>query len=87
MNQLIEIEPQFWREGAACVSRPEVDFFTDRGEEIVRAKAVCDGCPVRDECLVFAIETNQADGIWGGYTWKERAKIRRRWSEDYRRAG
>jgi hypothetical protein len=40
----------------------------DRIGEIVRAKAICASCPVADDCLAFGIETNQPDGIWGGYT-------------------
>lgn len=88
MIELLELEPEFWRESAACIDRPEVDFFSapDATAEIARAKAVCAGCPVLDDCLGFAIETNQPDGIWGGHTAKERAKIRRRWLEDLRKA-
>ncbi len=26
----------------------------------------CEGCPVRDECLTYAIETRQLHGVWGG---------------------
>ena len=88
MIELLELEPEFWREVAACVDRQEVDFFAapDRSAETARAKAICASCPVVEECLSFAIETNQPDGIWGGYTTKERVKIRRRWLEDLRRA-
>jgi WhiB family transcriptional regulator, redox-sensing transcriptional regulator len=88
MIELLELESEFWREGAACADRPEVDFFAapDRPAEIARAKAICASCPVADDCLGFAIETNQPDGIWGGYTSKERITLRRRWLEDLRRA-
>ncbi|MFP5332104.1 MAG: WhiB family transcriptional regulator [Acidimicrobiia bacterium] len=86
MRPVFEIEPEFWREGAVCVAHPEVDFFTDDASQVARAKALCDACPVQDECLIFAIETNQPDGIWGGYTAKERVKLRRRWLEEFRRA-
>ncbi len=88
MIDVLELEPEFWREEAACADRPEVDFFAppDRREEVARAKAICAACPVADVCLAFAIETNQPDGIWGGYTAKERSRLRRRWLEDLRRA-
>lgn len=86
MNLAFEIEPEFWREGAACAAHSDVDFFTDHAREVARAKAVCAGCPVEEDCLIFAVETNQPDGVWGGYTAKERVKIRRRWLEDFRRA-
>lgn len=88
MIDLFELEPEFWREGAACADRPEVDFFAspEAGEEVRRAKAICASCPVLDDCLAFAIETNQTDGIWGGHTSKERARLRRQWLQRLRRA-
>ena len=46
--------------------------------QIDRAKQVCDECPVKIECLDFAIETNQDSGIWGGTSEDERRDIRRR---------
>ncbi|HEY6635541.1 MAG TPA: WhiB family transcriptional regulator, partial [Acidimicrobiia bacterium] len=53
---------------------------------IVKAKAVCATCPVAFECLSWAIETNQTEGIWGGHTGKERRKLRRRWLEEIQKA-
>jgi len=77
-----------WRDAAACARRPDVDFFPSAEDAagIERAVAVCAGCPVADECLSFAIETNQPDGIWGGTTAAERTKLRRRWLQDLRQA-
>jgi WhiB family redox-sensing transcriptional regulator len=76
-----------WREAAACAESP-VDFFptAEDVKGISEAKAVCATCPVADECLTFALETRQAEGIWGGHTPKERQKIRRKWAEQVRRA-
>jgi WhiB family redox-sensing transcriptional regulator len=53
---------------------------------IARAKAVCATCPVASECLTWAIETNQTEGVWGGHTSKERRSIRRRWIEEIEQA-
>lgn len=88
MNDLFELEPEFWREGASCADRPEVDFFAppEASDEVRRAKAICASCPVLDDCLAFAIETNQPDGIWGGHTSKERARLRRQWLQRLRKA-
>src|ERR1700727_2890640 len=36
------------------------------------AKRICGLCPVKQECLDFAIATNEKEGIWGGKTWNER---------------
>ncbi len=85
-----EMEFENWRELAACVrlDEGEVDFFPDPEDvgAIAVAKAVCATCPVAEECLAYAIETNQSEGIWGGLTAKERARLRRRWLERMRRA-
>lgn len=77
-----------WREAAACTERSDVDFFPTPEDikGIADAKALCAVCPVADECLSFALETRQAEGIWGGHTSKERQKIRRKWAEQVRRA-
>lgn len=66
-----------WRSMAACRSAdPELFFpLTDIGpgqEQAARAKAVCAGCPVRRQCLSFALLTQQRHGVWGGTTEQER---------------
>jgi len=41
-------------------------------EEIAEAKEMCGQCPVRRECLNFALENDLKEGIWGGLTETER---------------
>jgi WhiB family redox-sensing transcriptional regulator len=86
--QLFELDFEHWREGSACRDVPDVSFFPAPDDLAATnlAKAVCESCPVVDECLSFAIETRQPDGIWGGFTPKERARLRRQWLEELRRA-
>jgi len=83
----IEIDLGSWRDGAACKDS-QIDFFPNPEDvaAISAAKEICSTCPVADECLTSAIETRQSEGIWGGHTSKERVKIRRKWSEQIRRA-
>lgn len=83
-----EDELTSWRDDAACAATPEVDFFPSPEDVagISAAKEVCATCPVADDCLSYAIETRQAEGIWGGHTPKERVKLRRKWAETIRRA-
>ena len=86
---LIDLTVTPWREAAACLDSPEdVSFFPDREDVagIAKAKAICASCPVADECLTWAIESNQTEGIWGGHTSKERRALRRRWLEEIQRA-
>lgn len=40
------------------------------------AKKLCQGCPVASECLQFALANNEVFGIWGGLTYKERARLK-----------
>lgn len=81
-------EVHSWREVASCNGSTDVSFFPmpDDLAGINAAKEVCSDCPVVDECLQFSLETNQPDGIWGGMTVKERARIRRQWLKEYRKA-
>jgi WhiB family redox-sensing transcriptional regulator len=86
---LIDMTVTPWREAAACLDVPEdVTFFPDKENvaAIAKAKAICATCPVADECLTWAIESNQSEGIWGGHTPKERRTLRRRWLEEVKRA-
>ncbi|MFE4055025.1 WhiB family transcriptional regulator [Streptomyces sp. NPDC059096] len=41
-------------------------------EAIAEAKELCGWCPVRRECLTFALENTLKDGVWGGLTEAER---------------
>jgi WhiB family redox-sensing transcriptional regulator len=78
----VSAEP--WRAEAACIDRPDVNFFPLRGEDAQPAKAVCAECPVQRECLEYAVKMGTAAlGIWGGTS--ERARRRMR-SERHRAA-
>jgi WhiB family transcriptional regulator, redox-sensing transcriptional regulator len=66
-----------WRSAAACLSADPELFFpvSDSGPSLAQAaeaKAICAGCPVRRQCLSFALRTRQVHGIWGGLTERER---------------
>ena len=86
-DELVIVE---WRDLAAC-SGYDPELFFPAGEtgpaaaQIRQAKRVCAGCEVADDCLTYAIETNQVAGIWGGLTEDERRPVRRRWLADRRR--
>ena len=66
-----------WRSMAACRSADPDLFFpvSSSGQSLAQeaeAKAICAGCPVRRECLAFALRTHQAHGVWGGLSEQER---------------
>jgi len=57
-----------WIESAACIGRGDVMW----GEDVEAARAICATCPVRAECLAFALDTEPSYGVFGGRTWPER---------------
>ncbi|GHH30005.1 WhiB family transcriptional regulator [Streptomyces rubradiris] len=65
-----------WRTRSACQDYDPELFFSTGAEGT--AKAVCRGCPVREECLNHALDERIEDGVWGGLTDDERRDIRRR---------
>ena len=75
-----------WQDRAACKGMDPTIFFGPEYAETVKekrdredaAKAVCMTCPVREECLEYALDTREAYGIWGGMTELERKALLRR---------
>ncbi len=41
-------------------------FFSDDLVDIGRAKAMCEKCALRDNCLVDALDREEPWGVWGG---------------------
>ena len=55
-------------------------YFERREEKNAReavAKSFCARCPVRVECLEYALSTREAHGIWGGLNEMERRRMLR----------
>ncbi|WP_348647756.1 WhiB family transcriptional regulator [Ornithinimicrobium sp. F0845] len=48
-----------------CRLEPEL-YFAELPEQIERAKALCEGCPLRTLCLQTALEVREPWGVWGG---------------------
>lgn len=72
-----------WRSAGACLSADPDLFFPvsttgPADKQVARAKLICAGCVVRQECLDFALAHDQTHGIWGGTTAEERQRARRR---------
>jgi WhiB family transcriptional regulator, redox-sensing transcriptional regulator len=66
-----------WWSHAACRGCDPALFFPERGEQVAAAKRVCLTCPVRPECLDYALEKGEKFGIWGGKSEQERRRMRR----------
>jgi WhiB family transcriptional regulator, redox-sensing transcriptional regulator len=76
-DQMITVPGRDWRQLAACRhSDPELFFPVSASgsslDQVTQAKAICAGCPVRRQCLGFALDTRQDHGVWGGMSEQER---------------
>lgn len=71
-----------WVRQAACRGADPAIFFPGRGESTREVKAICRGCPVRAECLTYAIQHGEWHGIWGGLSEHQRRKLRARYPVD-----
>lgn len=68
-----------WRINAGCRNAPRSVFFPINtrltSRETRNALAICDVCPVKDECLASAIDNREYYGIWGGTTELQRRPL------------
>ena len=51
------------RDGAASLAAL---FFSEQLDDIIRAKALCEVCPVQGACLDGALSRAEPWGVWGG---------------------
>lgn len=67
-----------WTEKAACKGFDVADFFPEDGFHVSEeVREMCNGCPVKFECYIYA-EKNRLDnfGVFGGYSPKQRRDMR-----------
>lgn len=76
---------EHWYDDAACASSDNDWFFPkafpdpedgaddepEDPEEQHEAAALCFTCPVREQCLLMALERGEVWGVWGGATQKD----------------
>lgn len=69
-----------WHRKALCSEVAPDLFFPEKNASAVEtrfAKSLCAKCPVRVQCLEYALDANEVFGIWGGTTPQERFLLRR----------
>lgn len=74
-----------WIEHALCAQTDAEAFYPEKGESPREAKKICNGdpakgtlpCPVRAECLEYALVNNEGYGVFGGLSERERRLLRR----------
>ena len=83
-----------WRKDSACIGKPASLFYPTDDVEIDSrlsnkvAKGICATCPVKAQCLRWALDHRENYGIWGGLDPKERrAYAKEMRGEETRRRG
>lgn len=66
--------PGFFNQAACAASDPKI--FDDESRRIDLAEKVCARCPIRRQCLNWALE-NEEHGFWAGTTPQMRQSMRR----------
>ena len=71
-----------WQMRGACRGMDSTFFFHPEGERgrarvgrEARAKQVCQGCPVLEQCRRHALAVEEPYGVWGGLSEAERDEI------------
>lgn len=84
MSMIRLVKPEPWTTRRACTPEDLHLFYASghgpRGERLRKeraAKAICAFCPVKAECLDYALRLNDEHGIYGGMTSEERYERRR----------
>ncbi|MBC7375503.1 MAG: WhiB family transcriptional regulator [Frankiales bacterium] len=72
-----------WRHRALCRDEDPELFFPigstgPAATQVDQAKIVCQRCSVVEDCLTWALETGQENGVWGATSEDERRFLRRR---------
>lgn len=65
-----------WMRRALCARRGQALFFVARGGSVKPAKALCGACVVREQCLDYALDNPDLQGVWGGTSEQERRAMR-----------
>ena len=67
-----------WRRLAACRNIDPDKFYPRSDKDSDEALAICETCHVWVDCLKYAIEYGENEGIWGGCTSNQRRDIVKR---------
>ena len=74
---LAAFRPPAWIDDALCAQSDPDAWFPEGNELAPAAVRVCGACPVRAECLAYALDRDVQEGIWGGLYPRERRELAR----------
>ncbi len=65
-----------WMADGLCRQVDGEVWYPEKGSSNRDAKQICLACPVKDECLQYALEHDEQFGVWGGLSSAERRNLR-----------
>jgi WhiB family redox-sensing transcriptional regulator len=73
-----EMTEAAWMAAGECRNHPPATFFPSDGVGVDRARKICGGCAVAEQCLEYALENRIDHGVWGATSERERRRILKR---------
>lgn len=67
-----------WTDRARCRGLDPDQFFVRGAAQARHAVKVCTRCPVKDQCLQYALDNAIDFGVWGGLTERQRRAHQRK---------
>lgn len=64
-----------WMATGNCNNHPPAVFFPSDGVGVEVAKKICATCPVKEQCLEYALEARIDHGVWGGASERQRRRL------------
>lgn len=64
-----------WMEHGSCGNHAPEVFFPSDGVGVIRAQRICKDCPVKANCLEYALEERIDHGVWGGASERQRRRL------------
>lgn len=65
-------DPLAWQAAGLCRQVDPELFWPEQRGSADPARRVCSACPVRVECLTYAVVNDERQGVWGGMSETER---------------
>jgi WhiB family redox-sensing transcriptional regulator len=66
-----------WLTQGKCRDMDSAIFFPSDGIGVQAAQRICAECPVKAQCLEYALADHVDHGVWGGTSERERRRILR----------
>lgn len=73
----LTVPAEEWMASGLCAQADAQAWFPETSNNHQVPKRICRGCPVRDDCLSFALAHDEQFGIWGGHDTAERNRLQK----------